>query len=249
MNGSGVYAITCRPTGRVYIGSSARVASRLRRHRVELLAGKHHSSKLQRAWNKYGARAFAFEPLLRCGPDALLLYEQRAIDGFDAVDRGFNICPTAGSVTGVIRSAAFRARMREIATGRPVPPSLLEHLRRLAQHRHENGLPAACRAKVAASNTRRFKGVPLSAEHRRKISEGLIGRRLSAESRAKIGNAGRGRTHSDVTRLKMSVAQTGRRHSAESKAKIAGAKRGHVVSAETRAKIAATKANRRRSPT
>lgn len=245
MNGPGVYAITCRPTGRVYIGSSVRVASRWRRHRVELLAGEHHSSKLQRAWNKYGAAAFSFEPLLRCGLDSLLFYEQRAIDVFAAATHGFNVCLRAGSAAGVIRSSAFRARLREIAKARPVTPAAVEHLRRLTKQLRDNGLPKAWRARVSAANTRRCKGIPLTAEHKAKVSEGLRGRRFSDESREKISNAQRGRKHSDATRLKMSAAHIGCRHSEEAKAKIAAAKRGHAVSAETRAKISATKAAKR----
>lgn len=57
---SGIYQILCKPTGKVYIGSAVWIAKRKRHHREALLAGKHHSQYLQKAWDKYGPEAFEF---------------------------------------------------------------------------------------------------------------------------------------------------------------------------------------------
>lgn len=56
----GIYAITMdgRP---VYIGSARVMCYRWTQHRSTLRKGSHHSSKLQRAWDKYGEDAFSFE--------------------------------------------------------------------------------------------------------------------------------------------------------------------------------------------
>lgn len=57
----GIYRISHPASGRFYIGSTVSYVARVRGHRCLLGKGKHHSSKLQRAWNKYGADAFCFE--------------------------------------------------------------------------------------------------------------------------------------------------------------------------------------------
>jgi group I intron endonuclease len=54
----GIYTITCRPTGRVYVGQARRIQERWRNHQLALGKGEHGNPYLQRAWNKYGADAF-----------------------------------------------------------------------------------------------------------------------------------------------------------------------------------------------
>ena len=50
---SGIYAILHRETGRIYIGSTVSLKSRIGCHRGELRHGKHDNSYLQNAWNKH----------------------------------------------------------------------------------------------------------------------------------------------------------------------------------------------------
>lgn len=73
---SGVYSITCVPTGKVYIGSTKNFSSRWKAHRSLLASGKHHNRYLQRAWDKYGADTFTFSVLETCPKTALFEREQ-----------------------------------------------------------------------------------------------------------------------------------------------------------------------------
>lgn len=50
-NASGVYAIRHLLSGKCYVGSAKNMRRRWGRHRADLVAGSHHSVKLQRAWN------------------------------------------------------------------------------------------------------------------------------------------------------------------------------------------------------
>ncbi len=60
-NRPGVYTITNRHTGRVYIGATAKtIAERWQRHRYMLDTGRHHNKHLQADWNRYGAHSFKF---------------------------------------------------------------------------------------------------------------------------------------------------------------------------------------------
>ena len=53
---------------------------------------------------------------------------------------------------------------------------------------------------------RSTKGVPLTYEHRMKVSSKKKGTHLTAEHRAKIGVSGRGKKHTEETRARMSYA-------------------------------------------
>lgn len=76
---SGVYQIT-GPTRKVYVGSAENFEVRFKRHKSELRGGKHHCIYLQRAWDKHGAEAFRFEPLMYFESLDLKAAEQSVLD-------------------------------------------------------------------------------------------------------------------------------------------------------------------------
>lgn len=78
----GIYRIINTLDNKYYIGSSINIYKRWSRHIRDLNKNKHHSVKLQRAWNKYGKQRFIFEILETCEPikDTILLIEQKYLD-------------------------------------------------------------------------------------------------------------------------------------------------------------------------
>lgn len=76
----GIYAIRCEKSGKLYIGSSAQIYTRWSQHRRQLRGGRHHSYRLQRAWNKHGETLFTFLILEECSRDELIRREQWHID-------------------------------------------------------------------------------------------------------------------------------------------------------------------------
>jgi len=74
----GIYAITT-PNGSQYVGSSIKIERRWHEHRSTLRHGKHHSERLQDAWNKHG-HALRFEVLQECAASDLNRLEQEWID-------------------------------------------------------------------------------------------------------------------------------------------------------------------------
>ena len=116
---TGVYIIRHTGTWKVYVGSALKMAARFARHLRELTLGLHHSTKLQRAWNKYGARAFVFEVVEEvCDVAELIHREQLWINSLDAYKSGYNECPVAGSRRGATMSVEARARIAQANTGR-----------------------------------------------------------------------------------------------------------------------------------
>lgn len=55
-----IYHIKCETTGKEYIGITEDIRRRFNHHRSDLRLNKHHSPKLQAAWNYYGEEDFTF---------------------------------------------------------------------------------------------------------------------------------------------------------------------------------------------
>jgi group I intron endonuclease len=111
----GIYEIRNLNNGKVYIGSSCNIRRRIHKHRQELRHGKHHSQKLQRAWNKYGETAFDVS-VLELVPDhsKLEVREQIWIDRKGSVKQGYNVAPLAGgSCLGIKHTEEQRAKQSE----------------------------------------------------------------------------------------------------------------------------------------
>ena len=89
-----------------------------------------------------------------------------------------------------------------------------------------------------------MKGVTLSEETRRKMSESQKGHTVNEDTRKKMSEAKKGHTLNEETRKKMSEAMKGehnpfygKTHNDETRKKISEAKKGVTLSAETRRKI------------
>jgi group I intron endonuclease len=199
---AGIYKIQNRVDGKFYIGSAVDLAARERQHRRHLRNGVHKNRLLQAAWTKDGEAAFQFRTLLVCARDDLLMFEQRAIDGYGAAIDGYNLHPIAGSFLGYKRgpfTAEHRAKLRAARQGRVFPPRTPEQLERQSQaikaswargQRKPPAPPTPERgARISAALTPAHienmaaakRGKTLSPEHRQKISESHAGRWTEAE--------------------------------------------------------------------
>lgn len=80
----GVYSITNKTTGRVYIGSSVNIFARFKQHKDDLITGNHVNKNLQRDYNKFGMDIFIFKPIYEVSEsidrDSLYRIEQSYID-------------------------------------------------------------------------------------------------------------------------------------------------------------------------
>jgi hypothetical protein len=110
---SGIYKITHKDSGKLYIGSAQNISIRWGFHKRALRKKKHHSPLLQRSWDKYGEDAFEFSVIVWCERDQLLKVEQHYIDLYQSYEplRGFNICRFAGSQKkhGMERTKEYKA--------------------------------------------------------------------------------------------------------------------------------------------
>jgi group I intron endonuclease len=95
---AGIYQIQSKiKPDRIYIGSSNNVRRRWYRHLQQLRENKHHSSKLQYHYNKYGINDLVFIIKEPCFPEFLIIREQEYLDKLKPY---FNSSLIAGSTLG-----------------------------------------------------------------------------------------------------------------------------------------------------
>jgi group I intron endonuclease len=181
---TGTYEIVCTVTGRRYVGScsaSRGVEYRWKTHLRDLRAGRHHSQKLQRAWDKYGEDEFVFALIQECPPEDCRAAEQRLLDAV-ALDETLNCAPLAtggGTMSGRKHSPETRAKMAEAARSR-------------APQKHTPETKAKMSAARAGKATR-----PAGWSH-------------TEEACAAIATSRRGKPCSEETRSRMSAARRAR---------------------------------------
>lgn len=80
---TGIYKITNKVSGLVYIGSSGNMKRRWGTHKSGLRNQTHRNKHLQNSWNKYGEEAFVFDVLEECKKEDKMAIEQEYLDAAD----------------------------------------------------------------------------------------------------------------------------------------------------------------------
>lgn len=205
---SGIYCIKHVESGRCYVGSAENFDRRFKAHLTKLSSGKHHSSKLQEAWNRFGGEAFEIVVLERCIKEELIAREQQWIDMLEAAVVGYNVAEWAKSpMKGKTHSDETRQKMRDSHKGRkPISEETRQKLRDMAKRREER---------------KRQEGFEVSEETRAKLSEAGKGREFDEETRAKISASNKGRRLTEEQQERQRESLTGRKLSEEHKAAVA----------------------------
>lgn len=93
-----VYAIRCRPTGRVYIGKTRDLSGRAHTHFGKLRRGRHGNKALQSDWNKFSEGSFSMEVMGTFASDAEAFEGELALIhefGKNALGRIYNVAGVA----------------------------------------------------------------------------------------------------------------------------------------------------------
>ncbi len=189
---SGIYQIKHAQSGKVYIGSSCCLNDRWMSHKLLLRKGVHENTHLQRSWNKYGKEAFVFSVIEYSDQSQLLEREQYWIDELQAVKKGFNILPVAGSRVGMKHTPAVCKLLSEMKMGKPSP--------------NRGKSPSdETRAKMADAK----RGKTFSPETKRKMSEARKGvhKTFSNAAKERIAQANRQRIYTREAIDKLTAAR------------------------------------------
>jgi group I intron endonuclease len=217
----GIYQIFNRVTGKSYVGKSINIeGKRWKTHRELLHTKKHHSIKLQRAWNKYGPDVWEWNILQECEESKLDWLEVFWQGKLDSYHKGYDSTLLALENDKVIKKLSIEQK-RQIGNrnaGRKW--SEQERLNR-------SGRKTSLETKAKLSSA--LRGRVFSEEHKQK----LRGRAFSEEHKQKL----RGRVFSKEHKQKLSEATKGRKLSEEHKRKLGEARKGKVLSEEQKQRI------------
>lgn len=176
---SGIYRILNLANGKCYIGSSQDVDTRWKAH-INLLKGdRHHSKKLQHAWNKYGEGSFSLVILELASPLDLPSREQAWLD---STAPSYNILKFAWTVRGLKHTAEAKMKMSLAKTG-------VKQSEEVIRKRTE-GLKGR---KLTPEHIANLTGKVVSEGTRRKLSAANTGKIRSEETRIKCGQNRRGK--------------------------------------------------------
>lgn len=231
---SGIYKIQSKiKPNRIYIGSAEDINKRWVAHLSDLKRNKHRNGRLQNHYNKYGISDLNFSILLGCEKEDLLKVEQYFIDSYKPF---FNICKTAGRITGFIHSEETKNKISRSLKGRTpwnTGKKLSEEHKRkvglagvgrkpsekavqklIERNKARKGIPASPKLadmlrKMGGWN----KGRKMSEDQKQKLREWHLGRKLSEETKHKLSLAGKGKKRSEKTCKKISEALKGKNRS------------------------------------
>lgn len=254
---SGIYKITNTVNQKIYVGSAINIQARFNLHKTNLRANKHHSKKLQNAWNKYGQDFFIFSVIELVEKNSLIAKEQYYFNLLNPFgSNGYNTATIAGSSLGTKRSDETKEKLR-IASGsrrhteeskikiskskKGVPSNInreimLAHIAVLSKNRTGKKQSPEHSAKTRVARL----GKKHSEETKKRMSEAQ--KRISPEVRQKMNENNKLRV-TDEFRKKCSIASTGRLHSQETKKRMSEARMGSRLSTETIAKRTETRRN------
>ena len=212
---SGIYKLTHKENGKIYIGQSKHLKRRLNEHkRCEKSDDKKGSqSVVRRAIKKYGFDAFNFEIILYCEESKYMdMMETKIIKFYDClVPKGYNVRDGGNKV---FISEEGKKRISKANSGRIVSEET--------------------RKKLSESGKKAYLNNPRSGEWNKKLSVTLTGKTKSVEHKQKISKARKefiknnpnsikkmlGKKHSIKTKEMMSQNHLGILHTEESKLKM-----------------------------
>lgn len=163
---AGIYALVCSTTGKLYIGSSIKLSSRIKSHFRLLKQKRHHSIKLQRAFDRYGEDVFQIVLLEYITPSEfqakeLISAEQKWINRYNSANLGYNISPSASSSSGIKRTEEMKELVASYHRKRYrvfSPSGELFDVTGLSRFAKSHGLNGAALSQVALGKVIHHKG-------------------------------------------------------------------------------------------
>ena len=158
-----IYAIQNKINKKMYIGMTTDFKDRIEHHLWELRNNKHHSVKLQRAFNKYGEDNFKYyilEEIKESTSNELAEKERYYIKKYDTYKNGYNCSLGGESNKGYIPSPEVIKKL--IIRNKTTKPMLGKHLSQKSKDKISKANKGKCNG---------FYGKKHSEENKKKFSE------------------------------------------------------------------------------
>ncbi len=200
---AGIYKLVCKSNGKIYIGKSVSLYTRLNYHKN--CANKiSNNGYLKNAIRKYGWDSFGVEILetfknfdKNNDHHKSLILEREAffIKIYNSTNKniGYNICKVSTDRTGVPIKEETRQKLRLLRLGKK---SSDETRKRMSEARRGKKLSDKHKQSLKEAKARS----PMSEEHKEKLLKVNLGRKLSEDTKRKIGQAQLGKVVSEETR-------------------------------------------------
>lgn len=257
---SGIYSIKNTVSGKVYIGSSINLASRLGEHLRKLKGNCHSNKYLQSAWNKYGESSFTFNIEYFCVETELLKYEKRIVDSYKEKlgwRQMYNLRPEPTSNLGFKHSPESLVKMSTQQCGEGngfYGKKHSEETREKIRNAHigkeswNKGIPCSekTKEKIRISQMGKEawnKGLTKKTDERIRIyGEKLLGRKRTWQTTGMLG-----KHHTNITKRLIGSSQRGIPKSEEHNRKNSEAHKGKIFTKEHRINLSLAQKNVNRS--
>ena len=193
---AGIYKLTCNVNGKVYIGKSVNINSRLISHKScsKKLKARYH---LQHALVKYGWDAFGVEILhifekfdKTKDEDRIEILEKESlfIELFDSIDTGYNICKHSTDRTGVPCLEETKIKISIANTGKKCSDETKDKIREAnLGNTYSIGRKHTEESKEKMRQSKLGKcGTPHTEETKEKMRQSKLGKTFSEEHKAKL---------------------------------------------------------------
>jgi group I intron endonuclease len=194
---SGIYTITNKVNGKLYIGSSNDMKGRLSSHKSCLKRNLHRNTHLQRAWNKYGESNFEFEILEECKEQYLNSQENYWCYWLNTHNRrfGYNIASILENTFKIPKESYEKAVITRKLTAEKLGYWLTKETRDKISATNK-GKPSAFKDKKHSDENKKKLseyriGKPLSEDIKKKISKGHTGKKFSIDHKNKLAESSR----------------------------------------------------------
>lgn len=215
-NVCGIYLITNKINGHMYVGQSIDIHKRWRQH---CALYDLDSSLVEKAIAKYGEENFSFDIIITLENDTEKLND---------AEREW---------IAILNTYEYKNHYNQTPGGDFNPAKVPEIASKISEAKKGKKYSEETRKKMSEAH----KGQKLSEEARKKISKAHKGKKKSKEHRKKLSEAQTGKKHSEKTRKKMSEARKGKKHSEETRKKMSETKKGKKRSEDAKKKISEAK--------
>ena len=201
---SGIYIITNTINDKVYVGQAQDLYIRTKHH-----ISDERNPLLKKAFKKYGLDKFTINVLEKCEIEKLDDREQYWMDYYEVTnrDKGYNICPIAGSTRGVKKSQEERKQMSERASqriGDLNPFYGKEHSEETKEKIRKRKLNQKVSEETKLKLSQAHTGKKFSEERKMAISKGLKGKKRTKEHGKHISESKMGSTLSEEHKASIS---------------------------------------------
>ena len=201
---SGIYIITNTINDKVYVGQAQDLYIRTKHHILD-----ERNPLLKKAFKKYGLDKFTINVLEKCEIEKLDDREQYWMDYYEVTnrDKGYNICPIAGSTRGVKKSQEERKQMSERASqriGDLNPFYGKEHSEETKEKIRKRKLNQKVSEETKLKLSQAHTGKKFSEERKMAISKGLKGKKRTKEHCEHISESKMGSTLSEEHKASIS---------------------------------------------